>query len=145
MANRLGNNGGRSYDYLFQPVRVSCNFVVDSSNGNGLGIRSLKGSGVRNVFMHTSATPGIGANGYLNPNPAVGYAIIQLKEGYYRYDGGYSGFVSPTTGGTIAINSTSLTPNQPYIIASVGAGPAGAVTIAPGGADSSGSLAQLLV
>ncbi len=140
MANRLGNNNGRSYDYLVQPVRISCNFVVDSTNGNGLGIRNLKGSGVRNVFMHTTATPGVGAGGYLNPNPAAGYALVQLKEGYFRYDGGYSGFVSPTTGGTLAINGSALTVGQPYIIASVGAGPAGAVTIAPQ-ADSAGSLA----
>jgi hypothetical protein len=37
-----------------KPVQLDCNFVVDSTNGNGLGIRSLKGPGISNVFMHTS-------------------------------------------------------------------------------------------
>src|ERR1017187_394412 len=47
---------------------LDCNFVVDSANGNGLGIRNLKGSGrVAQVFMHTSATPAAG-----NPNPVAG-------------------------------------------------------------------------
>src|ERR1035437_5544829 len=54
-SNKLGNNGGRFYDFLNKPVLIDCNFVVDSTNGNGLGIRSLKGSGVQQVFMNTSA------------------------------------------------------------------------------------------
>lgn len=37
-------------------VQLDCNFIVDSTNGNGLGIRSLKGPGIANVFMHTSAS-----------------------------------------------------------------------------------------
>jgi hypothetical protein len=39
-----------------KPVQLDCNFVVDSTNGNGLGIRSLKGPGIANVFMNTSAS-----------------------------------------------------------------------------------------
>lgn len=141
MSNRLGNNGGRFYSTLVQPVLVDCNFIVDSTNGNGLGIRSLKGANVRNVFMHTSATPGKGTDGYLNPNPAAGYAIIQLKDNYIRYAGGFSGFSSPTTGSTLAINGSALTDGTPYTIATVGVGTAGAATIAPV-ADVSGSLAS---
>lgn len=141
MANSLGYNGGRFYSDLVKPVLIDCNFVVDAANGNGLGIRNLKGSLVRNVFMHTSASAGVGANNVLNPNPPVGYVLIQLKSGYSRYAGGFSGFVSPTTGGTIAINGTALTTHNPYVIASVGVGPAGAATIAPV-ADVSKSLAS---
>jgi hypothetical protein len=137
----LGNNGGRAYSFLIQPVTIDCNFAVDSSNTNGLGIRSLKGAGVQNVFMHTSATPGIGANGVLNPNPAPGYALIQLANNYFRYAGGFSGFVSPTSGSPLAINAAALTIGNPYIIASVGAAVEGTVTIAPV-ADVSGSLAS---
>ena len=139
--NPLGNNGGRLYSFLNKPVMIDCNFIVDSTNGNGLGIRSLKGAGVRNVFMHTSATPGKGAGGYLNPNPAAGFALVQLQNNYAKYAGGFSGFVSPTTGGTIAINGSALTIGNPYIIASVGHATAGTVTIAPV-ADVSGSLAS---
>jgi hypothetical protein len=139
--NKLGNNGGREYSFLNRPVWIDCNFIVDSANGNGLGIRSLKGAGVRNVFMHTSATPGKGLGGYLNPNPASGYAIIQLHNNYNRYCGGFSGVVAPLTGSSLAINGSALTANAPYVITSVGHAAAGAVTIAPV-ADVSGSLAS---
>jgi len=141
MANPLGNNGGRLYSFLNRPVLIDCNFVVDHSNGNGLGIRNLKGMGVKNVFMNTSATPATNRD-MLNPNPAAGYALIELDSNYNRYAGGFAGMVAPTTGSTsVAINSTSLTPGNPYIVTSVGAGSAGTATIAPV-ADVSGSLAS---
>lgn len=40
-----------------KPVQLDCNFVVDPTNGNGLGIRELKGPGIANVFMHTVPAP----------------------------------------------------------------------------------------
>jgi hypothetical protein len=200
MSNALGYNGGRFYSFLNRPVLIDCNFEVDGTNGNSLGIRNLKGSGVRNVFMnttasftgntHTNATidgiasgtsslvvgmklsgTGIAAGTKIisinssssitvfpvttatnttvtistvapgSPNPAAGYALIQLRENYARYAGGFSGFVSPSTGGTIAINGSALTVGNPYIVASVGHATAGTVTIAPV-ADVSGSLAS---
>lgn len=140
MRNPLGLNGGRQYSFLNRPVLIDCNFIVDSANGNGLGIRSLKGSGVRNVFMHTSSTPGSN-RGMLNPNPISGYALIQLDNNYNRYCGGYNGFVSPLSGSNLAINGSALTLHQPYVITSVGHGPAGSETITPV-ADVSGSLAS---
>ena len=140
MGNALGNNGGRYYSFLNRPVMIDCNFVVDSTNGNGLGIRSLKGNGIRNVFMHTTSTPASN-RGYLNPNPATGIALIQLDNNYNRYCGGFSGYVSPVTGSNLAINASALTAHQPYVITSVGAGPAGVATIQPV-ADSAGSLAS---
>lgn len=139
--NKLGINGGRFYSFFNRPVWFDCNFIVDSTNGNGLGIRSLKGAGVRNVFMNTSATPAKGNGGYLNPNPAAGYAIIQLHNNYNKYAGGFSGVAAPVSGSSLAINSTALTPGNPYVITSVGHATAGTVTIAPV-ADVSGSLAS---
>lgn len=140
-SNRLGNNGGRFYDFLNRPVLIDCQFLVDSTNANGLGISSLKGSGVQNVFMHTTQTAGTGNNGYVNPNPATGILLVQLNNNYARAAGGFSSYVSPTTGGNVAINGSALTTHAPYVITSVGHGTAGAVTIAPV-ADSSGSLAS---
>ena len=136
-----GINGGHFYSNIVTPIKIDCNFVVDSTNGNGLGLRSLKSNGfVRNVFMHTSATPGSN-DGYLNPNPAAGYAYIQMKGNYNKYLGGFSGFVSPTTGSVIHVASSSvLTAGVPYIIAAVGAAVAPSFTVAAV-ADSSGSLA----
>jgi len=37
-----------------KPVTIDCNFIVDSTNGNGLGIRNLKGSEVAAVYMNTT-------------------------------------------------------------------------------------------
>jgi hypothetical protein len=140
-SNKLGNNGGRYYSFLNRPVLIDCNFIVDNSNGNGLGIRSLKGAGVQNVFMHTTGSPGLGNNGYLNPNPAAGYALVQLQNNYNRYCGGFDGFVSPVTGSNLAINGAALTAGIPYVITSVGHASAGTVTIATV-ADVAGSLAS---
>lgn len=94
--------------------QIDINFIVDSTNGNGLGIRTLKGAGVANVFMHTSATP-LGGN----PNPAPGYVWVQLKKGYAGYVGGYSGFVSPVSGTPINV-TTGVTAGLAYVITSVG-------------------------
>jgi hypothetical protein len=154
MSGSIGNNGGRLYSFGNQPVLIDCNFVVDPANNSynpitglatggsgGLGIRNLKGEGVQAVFMHTTATPGKAGNGLLNPNPAAGYCWVQLKNNYARYLGGFNGFVSPTTGSTLAINSTALTIGNPYVIASVGAAAAGTATVAPV-ADVNGSLAS---
>lgn len=38
-----------------KPTLLDCNFVVDAANGNGLGIRSLKGPGIARVFMNSTA------------------------------------------------------------------------------------------
>lgn len=40
--------------YEVSSILLSCNFVVDQTNANGLGIRSLKGNGIANIFMNTS-------------------------------------------------------------------------------------------
>lgn len=147
MSNAIGNNGGRLYSFASQPVLIDCNFIVDSTNGNGLGVRGLKGQGVKNVYMHTTATPlrGVGST-IVNPmstSASIGYALVQLKSNYNRYLGGFSGFVSPVTGSAINIDAAdaALTVGQPYVITSVGAGPAGVATIASV-ADVSGSLAS---
>lgn len=140
MGHALGNNYGKFYSFQSKPVILDLNFVVDSTNGNGLGVRSVKGQGVANVFMHTSASAGRGPNGYLNPNPAVGYALIQLEYNYTRIYGGPLNIVSPVIGGNLAINGSALTVGQPYVIVSVGHGTAGTATISPV-ADVSGSLA----
>lgn len=100
------------------PIQIDCNFVVDSTNGNGFGIRSLKGF-VSNVFMQTSATPAAG-NPFIN-SVSKGLILVQLVEQYNKYLGGYAGFVSPTTGSALSISSSSvLTIGQVYIIVSVG-------------------------
>lgn len=113
---RGAKNAGWYGSNLSQPIKIDCNFIVDSTNGNGLGIRSLKSNGwVRNVFMHTSSTPGTN-NNYTNPNPISGIILVQFKQNFNIYLGGFSGFVSPPTGSGL----TSLTSGHPYTIATLG-------------------------
>lgn len=101
------------------PILLDCNFVVDSTNGNGLGIRSLKGPYVQNVFMHTSATPGSN-NGILNPNPASGTIIVQLQDNYNRSYSGTNAVVSPLSGSALKIDNAAMTQGVAYIITTLG-------------------------
>ncbi len=144
MGNALGYNGGRFYSSLNKPVLLSCSFTVDSTNANGLGVSSLQGALVEDVFMYTSQSAGRGNSGLLNPmaqSASQGYALIKLKNNYQKYIGGFSGMVSPVTGSNLAINASALTVGAPYVITSVGHTALGAVTIAPV-ADLSGDLAS---
>jgi hypothetical protein len=105
------------------PVLIDCNFIVDSTNGNGLGIRSLKGAYVQNVFMHTSASPGLGNSNpqtpnipILNPNPASGTIVVQLQDNYNRVLFGGDTIISP-------VGSSSNTPSAAHaaqVITSLG-------------------------
>lgn len=128
MANRNFANS-RMYTGHVMPVLLDCNFVVDSTNGNGLGIRSLKGPYIQNVFMHTSATPGAGSSNpqtlntpIINPNPASGTIIVQLQDNYSRSYTGDHSFVSPLSGSALAIDSGSaaLTAGSAYVITTLG-------------------------
>ena len=116
----FGLNGKSYYSNVAKPIDINLNFVVDSANGNGLGIRSLKSNGyVENVFMHTSATPGTGTGGFVNPNPAIGFAVIQLKNNFNYYLGGFNGYVSPVSTST-KIDNSALTIGHPYVISTLG-------------------------
>ena len=93
------------------PVLLDCNFVVDSTNGNGLGTRNLKGPAVNEVYMNTSA-PLAGSG---NPNPEAGIILVQLADNYNRYLSGFAGFSGPT-----GSSSTSVVSGVPVIVASLG-------------------------
>jgi hypothetical protein len=100
-----------------KPVLLDCNFVVDSTNGNGLGIRSLKGPAITAVYMHTSATPDA-----KNPNPAAGTIVVQLDDKYNRSFSGFNAIVSPVSGTPIVVTAAGshLVYGSPYIIVSLG-------------------------
>lgn len=116
VARGFGLNGKSMYTNVAKPMTVYCNFIVDSTNGNGLGIRSLKSNGyIEYVFMNTSATPGV-VNGVTNPDPQDGYALIKFKNNFNYYLGGFSGQVYPLT----STSTTSLTAKNVYVITSLG-------------------------
>jgi hypothetical protein len=98
--------------------QIDFNFIVDHANGNGLGIRSLKGSPlIKNVFMYTSATPATG-----NPfgqAASEGSLLVELSPLFQGFIAGFSGPVSPLSGTPINVTS-GLTIGKQYVIVSVG-------------------------
>lgn len=115
VARGLGQNGGHFYSNITKPVKVDCQFVVDPTNVNGLGISSLKSNGyIQSVYMHTSATPDAA-----NPNPVAGYALIQFNNNFNHYLGGFGQASGPLTSTTTAVTS-GLTAGHIYVITSLG-------------------------
>lgn len=139
MGHALGNNYGKYYGFQSKPVILDAKFTVSSSDSAGYGVTAVKGQGIKNIFMQSSATPAVG-NPFVNSTSA-GYALIELAYNYNRVYGGPWNIQAPLTGSNLAINASALTAGLPYQITVVGAGTAGAATIAPV-ADVSGSLAS---
>lgn len=116
VARGFGLNGKSIYTNVTKPIVVYLNFIVDHSNGNGLGVRSVKSNGyVESVFMNTTATPGKIGNA-TNPNPVAGYALVTFKNNFNYYLGGFSGQIVPLT----STSTTSLTAGHAYVITSLG-------------------------
>jgi hypothetical protein len=108
MANRSFT---RSFYTLHNmPTLIDCNFTIDKGNGNGLGIRNLKGAGVAAVYGNTTATPATN-----NPNPPPGYFYILFQDNYYRYFGSFSGFAN-----SVGTPGASTTANAVSVITSLG-------------------------
>lgn len=113
-------NRGHLYSPHVTPVLADLTFTVDATNG--LGITGLKGQAVQNVFMHTSTTPTRGPNGKLNPNPAAGYALIQLSDNYTRVYSVLPTIQAPVTGSALNVDASdaALTAGIPYQIVTLG-------------------------
>jgi hypothetical protein len=111
----------RNIQFTYNPhnklTLLDCNFIVDSTNGNGFGVRSLdRGGRIAYVYMNTSASPATG-----NPNPEAGIILVQLQDNYNDYRFGGAGFVAPLSGTPISISGSSvLTLGVPYTIVSLG-------------------------
>lgn len=115
MANRTFQNFGHFYAPHTMPVLLDCNFVVDSTNANGLGISSLKGPGISAVYMHSTAPVAA------NPNPANGTIIVRLQDNYNRLMGLESAVLySPLSGSALKIDNSALTAGVAYVITVLG-------------------------
>jgi hypothetical protein len=115
LSNRNYASGGKIYSMHIKPVLLDCNFVVDSTNGNGLGIRQLKGPMIQAVYMHTTATPAPG-----NPNPGPGIIVLQLADAFNRSFSGFNAVVSPVSGTPLQMDAGTLTIGQAYVITTIG-------------------------
>lgn len=112
-----GLNGKSYYTNVETPQDTNLQFTVTPTNG--LGVTSVKSNGyVRNVFMHTSTTP-TANDGYTNPNPANGYAVVQFTNPFNYYLNGYTQFIAPSTG-SIKVDNSALTAGTVYTISTLG-------------------------
>lgn len=106
-------NAGHFYSNITKPVKIDLQFTVDNTNGNG--ITSLKSNGyVQNVFMNCATTASAA-----NPNPAAGFAIIQLAGNYNVYLDKSWSVTAPPANATTAVTS-GLTAGNVYIITVLG-------------------------
>jgi hypothetical protein len=107
-------NKGLQYSNIVKPIDINLQFQVLSTAG--AGTTSVKSNGyVKSVYMHSSSPSST------NPNPAVGYAQIQLNGNYNVYVDSFQIMQSPVTGSAINISGTSvMTVGKPYIITSLG-------------------------
>lgn len=76
MANRNFASGGKIYSMHVRPVLIDCNFMVDSSNANGLGISNLKGPLVRSVFMQATTPAPSPSPGSPDLASAASFAVL---------------------------------------------------------------------
>ena len=109
MANRNWASGGKIYSMFVEPVLIDLNFVVDSTNGNGLGIRNLKGPTASNVFMQ-SVSP---ANGNpLKPSiPAPVNGINLLTANNFAILA-HSAITGSTGAGSVVTGDMGIYPNN---------------------------------
>ncbi len=116
-ARGFGLNGKSIYENVAKPSIINAQWTVTPSNG--LGITSLKSNGyIRNVFMYTSTTPAAN-DGYTNPNPAAGFALVQFNNNFNVYLNGMAQFIAPNTG-SIKVDNTAMTIGQAYVITTLG-------------------------
>lgn len=114
----FGLNGKSYYTNVAKPCEVNLTWTVTPTNA--LGITSLKSNGyANNVFMHTSTTPGSN-NGFLNPNPANGYGMVQLTQNFNYFLGLHSYSIVPPNATATKIDNTALTIGQAYVISTLG-------------------------
>ncbi len=113
----FGLNGKSIYENVAKPSVINAQWTVTPTNG--LGVTSLKSNGyIRNVFMRTSTTPSAN-EGYTNPNPANGFALVQFNNNFNYYLNGLAQFIVPTATST-KIDNSALTAGQAYVISVVG-------------------------
>ena len=90
---------------------LDCNFVVDATNQNGYGVRSLKGPGIFAVYMHTTASF-IGNSHSSNLIDGISTGTQSLSVGE-QVTGAGLGLQAGTTIANILPGGTSLLLNQP--------------------------------
>lgn len=108
-------NRGHLYAPHVTPVLVDCRFQVARADTGGYGITGLKGQGVSNVYMHTSATAATG-----NPNPADGGIVVHLADNFSQLYEFTAGIRTPVSGSDVKIDNSAMTAGVMYVITTLG-------------------------
>lgn len=95
--------------------QIRAKFTVASTDAAGLGITGLVSQGIDSIFMHTSQTPGTG-----NPNPASGYILAKLSDGFTSFQSVSSTIIPPQSGASLLVASAGLTAGLVYVITILG-------------------------
>lgn len=108
-------NRGHLYAPHVTPVIVDCRFKVQDDDTAGYGITGLKGQGVTNVYMHTSATPATGS-----PNPAAGFILVHLADNFSQLWNMMTQLRGPASGSDVKIDNSAMTAGVAYEITTLG-------------------------
>lgn len=113
------------YSFHAMLVELDSNFVVDRTNANGMGIRSLKGPGILNVFMNAApvavTTTSVFASGV---NQVTVASLANLYVGQPVTDS--------TTGGNITAGTKIVAINAAQNLLTLNKVTAGASAVSPG-------------
>lgn len=122
----FGQNGKSIYANVTKPQVVFANWIVDSTNGNGLGLRSIKSNGyIERIFMNTSPAATTATSVFASGVSVITVSsLLNLVPGMVITDSTTGGNI---TGGTTIASINSLT-NQLTLSVPT----AGASAVAPG-------------
>lgn len=116
----------RRFTQFFQtlhnkPVLLDCHFQVQSADSAGKGITLLKGPGIQNVFMKTSAPKASGSPGGTT-GPATGFIYVQLQDNYNFFYGAHADFRAGGDGSNKAVTAgaAALVVGKVYVISVLG-------------------------
>lgn len=94
------------------PVLIDCNFIVDSSNVDG--ISDLKGPYVEEVLMNSS-------DGTPSSNIAAGYILVRLEDNFNKMLSGVKAMVQINNSGSdVKIDNSAMTAGVAYTITTLG-------------------------
>jgi hypothetical protein len=132
VARSFGLNGRAVGMNVVMPQECFLSFVVDSTNGSGLGVRSIKSNGfVERVMMYSTHASSSGGNPnwiaksamFPSGNPittASGIILIQMKQNFQHVIGAQLGMTAPLSGSSLKIdNGATLSIGSPYVVVSV--------------------------
>lgn len=120
--------GSTHTNTVVDSISSTANLVVGmrvQGSGIPVGTRIASITSATAIVLSAAATTTVGGGtityqGAGSPNPAAGYAIVQLADNFKRYYGGFGEIASPQSGSSILVASAGVVANLTYVITIVG-------------------------